>query len=402
MIVHFSGFLTLLIYRCVIVAQGSTKILPVFLVTSFSVFNSDSISHPNQFYPIIWDLGNYFVDIPVLLVLGIAFATSLLRVISVFFSNGLISPDGYWPFDKGYIYGFKYQNQLTEEQKKEGVSDVFLIPSIVHYFDDGEYRNMQLDNFYIKQVISGNYWLRWLEWFLDGGALLWAIMTLSPINDTFLLINLVMVFGGVIALAFLHEHINRIKLSNVDLQDPIMYYSWDNINPIVRRRPKKWWAFIIGIVLNFWIWIVIFMYYGYADNLNFPSYQWFRLAIAPIGASFYLVIIPIGITVWSFWHSHIYTDFGLQKASLQNVPKENLNGKPVEAASYGLWSNYALSDRIERSYFYLSPFQQTRIRDYVYYQDWNKNVIYEIVMISIAGICKHSIIWILWIGIITQ
>jgi hypothetical protein len=384
-----AGFLILLIYRCVIIARGTSAIITIWLVTTFSIFNSDPVNHLDQFYPVVWGTSNYLIDIPLLIMFGVCFLGNLIRVISIWMSGGL----------------------LTDHTKKELFipTGSLLLVDTETVFKEDEYRSLQMGNFYLHQVAEGDFWFRWIVWMLAGGSLLWLIMTLAPIQDSFLLVSLTAIFGSVIILGFLHEHINRIKLTNVNLEQPIVMS--DNI-PIVNRRAKKAWPFVLALFIHSWIWIVVFVYYGYADNFNSTAYQWFRLAIPPIGIAFYFLLVPLTTALWCFIpFTTKYNEFNRVRTPYQAPGTTDTDiGTPVG----GLWTNERDPGK-GKSYFDFENtnlsteeqaedlrYKQTRVIQYAKYQDWYKNVVYEIVMLSLATLCAHLVAWILWGGMLSQ
>jgi hypothetical protein len=386
-ILNFAGFLTLLIYRSVIVVNNPSKILTIFLTTSFPIFNSDPINHVNKFYPQVWESSRYYIDIPMIIVLAIAFVCSAVRTISIWASDGLINRSD---VQEGPMFTVYYKKDETLSTGG-GVTSK---ESQVMYFEEENYTETQWNNFYISQVLKGNFWFRWIEWMIGGGALIWAVMTLSPIQDDMLLACLLMMFGGVIFLGFMHEYVNRIKPSNINLSDPV---AEPKGKAYVDRRPKKWWAYIIGLVLQSWLWVVIFSYYGYADNFNPGSYQWFRLAVPPITIAFFLLIIPIIMIIWTIGKPTKYMEFRRKTVEKLNETMTNEQLANIKEDNT-FWDNY---DESKHSFWDLTDQQRKRLIDYASYQDWNKNVAYEILMTSSGFICAHVVIWILWIGMLT-
>lgn len=416
---YFVGFATLLIYRCVIVALGTTKILTVFLTTSFSLYNQPSAL--GGFYPIVSDTSNYLIDIPLLVVLGVAMAACVARLLSIYWSGGLFKSDDVKSNAFTYNTFDIHTAPSTTDPSKTVLVVKRMTSDFAYYFDEDIYTKHQLANFYLKQVFDGAFWFRWIEWAIDGGSLLWALMTLSPIQDIFLLVTMLMLFLAILALAYLHEHMNRVKDSNIDLAHPIGYIrslvmGASGSNHAVKKRSIKWWALVLATLGNLWLWTVVYFYYGYADNFNPGSYQWFRLAVIPIAFAFYFLFVPITMLVWSlvgethYFEFEAFTPHNINEAAKEmgypdvtsyvNDPNNHdSEGRLKVFQSSGYWTEF-LNQKM--TYFDATPQQRQRIHDYFHYQNWNKNYIYEIAMLVEAALCKTLVIWILWGGMLSQ
>jgi len=326
-----------------------------------------------------------------LAIFGVAFVFPLIKLLSIWSSNGLIeTATKENKFLKKSYYEVIYEGQVAR------MTDY---TSAFWFFDETSYYAAQFKNFYVAGVIGGEFWIRWVEWFFDGGLLLWTIMTLSLVEDIIQLATLTFLFGALMILAYAHEHVNRIKLTNVDLAQPFVQEG-DEI--LINRKSKKWHAYVLGLLSNVWIFTLVFVYYGYSYVYEggAGNFQWFRLTIPPIGAFFYLLLIPVIVLAWSLWRPTYYKDIRLTYPTTRTA--SNPNPEPIEDSDLMAFFNEGKSEDPYVRFSEMGEPLQKKVVDYMAYQDWNKNYMYEIVMMSVAGICKHVIIWILWGGMLGQ
>ena len=360
-ILNACGFLILLIYRCVIVAQGTSSILTVYLTTVFDIYNSDPINHPGQFYPAVWPVSNYLIDIPFIISFAVASLFCFIRVAMVkTLDREDVTTTPKVSFHEGGV---------TNDEAKDKTRI-------------GKYtsQNRLHGNFYVRSLLDGQFVLRWLDWTLAGSALFWGILTLVPISEVFLLVTMIIVFFGVLLLAWVQEYMNVPSFRTISSMNPIEIVG---THVKVRRLPKNYMPFIAGTIANAWLWVVVFIYYGYSDNFNPAAYLWYRLAVPPIGAAFFLLFIPLAMLVWLMLPSRAYliSEWGVK--SRDEV--KNYNSLPPA----------------ERSYFSLSLELKQDIMYYAVYQEFTKNVIYEMAMGILGTVCLHTIVWIIWGGMLS-
>lgn len=402
-IVATVGFLVLVIYFGIV--QGRGLLPKATLVAIFSIFNSDPVNHPNQFYPAVWYSTNYYLVIPMIIVLAVSMVANWVRTLSLWSANSLIDPANLKSGPvREIVYGDK--TKTYDEAKIVNTGTVF-------YFDADNYQKTQLKNFYVHDVYTGVFRLRWIEWLFCGGALLWAVLTNAPVQDVFMLSGSIVLFGCLIGTGYLHEWVNRVTLSNVDLRDPFI----NNLNPRVKRKPKNYFPFVIGMVINIWIALVLFIYWGYASQINSTipgTYPWYSLAIVPIIVFFFLLGIPVTMIIWSTWKGKYYEE--IYKLFPKTREENDLGVLPPRQEPLhdeALSSYFKLDASSTDRYFWnLKPKdimpnkvseESTRLRrkveDYVFYQDWNKNVVYEITVLIMGAVCSNVIIWLYWAGI---
>jgi hypothetical protein len=381
---HFIGFVILIIWR-----WFTNKIILVDLVTIFSIFNSQPTNYPNQFFPIAWSIGSYQLDIPFLVVFFAGFVGGVIRIASMWNSGSLISVDDAIVKTKLTFLSKKnsggYEVQEFDSKFKPA------------YFDDKTYEETEFKDFYIRQIIFGDFWFRWIEWFFTGGALLWVILTTVAMADIFLIVTVIMAFTALLTLGGAHETINSVKLSNVLLNVPLVTEKKrGEMELLINRRGKKIYAFAIGILMNAWIWVMIFVYFGYAYTFESvaSAFQWFRWTAPIIAGTFYFLLIPATMIIWTYAPSTYYK-------SIREKPIDRTENK-LNPSSYEADTELITAENTKTKFWELSERLQNKVTSYTFYQDWNKNVYYEIAMLSLCGLCKHAVIWVLWIGMLTQ
>jgi hypothetical protein len=401
-VLHACGFIILIIWRWFVLAH----LVPIQITTIFSIFNSDPVDHPDQFYPTVWSIGNYPIDVFFTAIFGVECLACIAKVLTIWLGGGLTKLDSdYRRTGSPFIVRDASGNGPSLPPGQIAIqvpqrTKVTSTTSNYEFFDEVHYEYKLSQNFYTTQILVGEFWFRWLIWFITGGLLLWSVAATVGIQDIFQLACILLIFGTVVILAGVHEHINRIKLTNVDLHSPFEVVKRDE-ELLIHRRPKKWYAFILALLMNAWIWTVVFIYYGYAYVFEGAAndFPWYRLTAPVIVAGFYFIIVPVIVLAWTLWKPMGYKDimwyYPVERQGLDN---------PTNPQPFSPSPDEELRAELRKSlptrYSLLPDRLQRKVRDYMFWQDWNKNVVYEIVMICAGGLCKHVVIWILWGGLL--
>jgi len=312
---------------------------------------------------VVWSVSNYLIDIPLIIAFAVAALFDFIRVgmISTISANDWTNPP------RAYFNG---QQGATVAEAKQGQQRMY-------------------GNFYLRSLLDGQFPLRWLSWTLAGSALLWGVLTLVPISDVFLLVTLIILFYAILAAGWMEEWMNVASFKTISVLNPIEVKGGQ---PMVRRLSTNWMPFITGVFINAWLWVVVFIYLGYSDNFNPSAYLWYRLAAVIITGIFFLFIMPLVMLIWLIKSPSVYREWSVKLYTVMDSESD----EKMTIADY-----YASVKDNDKSFFALPSDMRKDIMYYAIYSNFTKNVVYEMTMGILGTVCLHTVIWIIFGGMLS-